>query len=320
MAQDVHCIIGASGQLGTEMALSLKSAGERVVLMDIKPPTYSGILDLPFEQVDVCDLQELAARIGETGTTHIHHLAAALSARGEQEPQWAWDLNMQGLLNVLEITAGMEKVAQVFWPSSIAVFGPASGPVAAQDGHRLPATVYGISKNAGEHWCAWYQRNRGVDVRSVRYPGLIGTLAPPGGGTTDYAVEVFDQLDGPEPYSCFLEANERLPMMHMDDAVGAIHQLMSAPRAALRCAEAYNIQALSFSPAELFEAIRERIPDFRYQCVPDFRQGIAAGWPDELDDSMARADWNWQPSVGLDGLVDSLIAARRTTPSSGVTL
>ena len=201
-------------------------------------------------------------------------------------------------------------VGQVFWPSSIAVFGPGSGPVAAQHGHRLPATVYGISKNAGEHWCAWYRKNRGVDVRSVRYPGLIGTLAPPGGGTTDYAVEVFDHLEGAEPYRCFLEAGEVLPMMHMDDAVNAALGIMSSPLTALRCTEAYNIQAMSFSPEELFREIRRHVPDFAYSCIPDFRQEIAAGWPNALEDSMARMDWGWSPKVALPQLVDTMMASR----------
>ncbi len=311
MAQDVHCIIGASGQLGTEMALSLKAAGERVVLMDIKPPTYSGILDLPFERIDVCDAAGLADRIAHHHVNHIHHLAAALSARGEQDPQWAWNLNMKGLLNVLEIAAGALQPMRIFWPSSIAVFGPESGPIAGQEEHRWPATVYGISKNVGEQWCAWYRRNRGVDVRSVRYPGLIGTLAPPGGGTTDYAVEVFDHLDNAEPYSCFLEASERLPMMHMDDAVDAALSIMSAPQEAMRCEEAYNIQAMSFSPEELFVEIRRHVPDFRWTYAPDFRQGIAAGWPDGLDDRMAREDWGWSPTVDLPQLVDTMVRARR---------
>ncbi len=314
MAQDVHCIIGASGQLGTEMALSLKAAGERVVLMDIKSPSHDGILDLPFEQIDVCDLQGLAHRLSKHNVSHVHHFAAALSARGETEPQWAWDLNMRGLLNVLEIAAGVDGLAQVFWPSSIAVFGPGSGAWAAQDGHRLPGTVYGISKNAGEQWCNWYHRHRGVDVRSVRYPGLIGTHAPPGGGTTDYAVEVFDHLNDAEPYTCFLAEDTQLPMMHMDDAVLAITQLMSVPRSALRCTEAYNIQAMSFDPATLFAEIRRHVPNFRYRCAPDFRQDIAAGWPGALEDSMAREDWGWKPTVDLPELVTSMIAARKGQP------
>lgn len=311
MAQDVHCIIGASGQLGTEMAMSLRSSGERVILMDIRPPAFEGIMDLPFAQVDVLDADGLAQQLVGLGVTHVYHLAAALSAKGEMNPQWAWDLNMRGLLNILDIAAADNDVARVFWPSSIAVFGPESGPIAPQDGFRRPTTVYGISKHAGEQWCAWYHRHRGVDVRSVRYPGLIGTLTPPGGGTTDYAVEVFDHLDGPDPYPCFLKEDETLPMMHMDDAVGAMMQLMSAPREALGCPDAYNIQAMSFNPGELFAEIRRHVPGFEYRIAPDFRQDIAAGWPDGLEDTPARDDWGWAPKVGLQDLVSTMIAARR---------
>ncbi len=317
MPQDMHCIIGAAGQLGTELAVALHHAGERVLLLDIQAPTYPALLELPFETVDVRDQAALSAVFGAYNVTHVYHLAAALSARGEQDPQWAWDLNMKGLLHVLDLAAGMDGIAQVFWPSSIAVFGPGSGVVAAQSAYRLPSTVYGISKNVGEQWCSWYHQHRGVDVRSVRYPGLIGTLAPPGGGTTDYAVEVFDHLHGPDPYTCFLKAEERLPMMHMDDAVGAALQILSAPRASLRCTEAYNINAMSFNPQELFAEIRRHVPGFKVEYAPDFRQNIASSWPDALHDDMAREDWGWSPKIGLPALVSSMMEARKVqTPSS----
>ena len=202
----------------------------------------------PFVCLDVRDRDVVAGELKRQGATHVHHLAAALSARGEKEPQWAWDLNMRGLLNVLEVAAEHRDITQVFWPSSIAVFGPDNGPVAEQNGHRLPETVYGISKQAGEQWCAWFRKHHGVDTRSVRYPGLIGELCPPGGGTTDYAVEVFDHLHGAEPYTCFLQEDTVLPMMHMQDTIRAMLQIASVEADRIRNKEAYNIQAMSFDP------------------------------------------------------------------------
>lgn len=310
MPRDVHFIIGASGQLGTEFALALHCSGDQVVLADIQHPTLDALRDLPYVCLDVRDKDVVAAELKRHGATHVHHLAAALSARGEKEPQWAWDLNMRGLLNVLEVAAERKEIAQVFWPSSIAVFGPDNGPVADQNGHRLPETVYGISKQAGEQWCAWFKTHHGVDTRSVRYPGLIGELCPPGGGTTDYAVEVFDHLRGDAPYRCFLRENAVLPMMHMDDAIRAMLQITSVGADRIRNKEAYNIQAMSFDPATLFAEIRQHIPSFRAEFAPDFRQAIADGWPDRLDDTAAREDWGWAPSVHLPELVSRMVAAK----------
>ena len=310
MPRDVHFIIGASGQLGTEFALELHRSGERVVLADIKHPALDALRDLPFVCLDVRDRDVVAAELKRQGATHVHHLAAALSARGEKEPQWAWDLNMRGLLNVLEVAAEHRDIAQVFWPSSIAVFGPENGPIAEQNGHRLPETVYGISKQAGEQWCAWFRKHHGVDTRSVRYPGLIGELCPPGGGTTDYAVEVFDHLHGAEPYACFLREDTVLPMMHMQDAIGAMLQITSVEADRIRNEEAYNIQAMTFDPATLFAEIRRHVPGFRAEFQPDFRQAIADGWPDRLDDTAAREDWGWSPTVALPELVTRMVAAK----------
>ena len=310
MPRDVHFIIGASGQLGTEFALELHRSGERVVLADIKHPALDALRDLPFVCLDVRDRDVVAAELKRQGATHVHHLAAALSARGEQEPQWAWELNMRGLLNILEVAAEHRTIAQVFWPSSIAVFGPDNGPVAEQNGHRLPETVYGISKQAGEQWCAWFRKHHGVDTRSVRYPGLIGELCPPGGGTTDYAVEVFDHLHGTEPYPCFLREDTVLPMMHMQDAIGAMLQITSVEADRIHNEEAYNIQAMSFDPATLFAEIRRHVPGFRAEFQPDFRQAIADGWPDRLDDTAARQDWGWSPTVALPELVARMVSAK----------
>lgn len=308
MPRDVHFIIGASGQLGTEFALTLHHSGEKVVLADIKPPSLDALRELPFVVLDVRDLDTVASELKQHEATHVHHLAAALSARGEKEPQWAWDLNMRGLLNVLEVAAERKKIAQVFWPSSIAVFGPENGPLAEQNGHRLPETVYGISKQAGEQWCAWFRKYRNVDTRSVRYPGLIGELCPPGGGTTDYAVEVFDHLRDKEPYVCFLREDTELPMMHMEDAVEAMMQITSVSSERIRNQESYNIQGVSFDPATLFAEIRRHVPDFKAVCQPDYRQRIADGWPNRLDDTAAREDWGWSPAVQLPALVDRMVA------------
>ena len=217
---------------------------------------------------------------------------------------------MRGLLNILGVAAEHRTIAQVFWPSSIAVFGPDNGPVAEQNGHRLPETVYGISKQAGEQWCAWFRKHHGVDTRSVRYPGLIGELCPPGGGTTDYAVEVFDHLHGTEPYPCFLREDTVLPMMHMQDAIGAMLQITSVEADRIRNEEAYNIQAMSFDPATLFAEIRRHVPGFRAEFQPDFRQAIADGWPDRLDDTAARQDWGWSPTVALPELVARMVSAK----------
>ena len=310
MPRDVHFIIGASGQLGTEFALELHRSGERVVLADIQHPKLDVLRDLPFVCLDVRDRDVVAAELKQQGATHVHHLAAALSARGEKEPQWAWDLNMRGLLNVLEVAAEHRDIAQVFWPSSIAVFGPDNGSVAEQNGHRLPETVYGISKQAGEQWCAWFRKHHGVDTRSVRYPGLIGELCPPGGGTTDYAVEVFDHLHDTEPYACFLREDTVLPMMHMQDAILAMLQITSVEADRIRNEEAYNIQAMSFDPNTLFAEIRRHVPGFRAEFQPDFRQAIADGWPDSLDDSAAREHWGWSPKVALPELVARMVAAK----------
>ena len=280
------------------------------MLADIKHPTLDALRDLPFVCLDVRDRDVVAGELKRQGATHVHHLAAALSARGEKEPQWAWDLNMRGLLNVLEVAAEHRDITQVFWPSSIAVFGPDNGPVAEQNGHRLPETVYGISKQAGEQWCAWFRKHHGVDTRSVRYPGLIGELCPPGGGTTDYAVEVFDHLHGAEPYTCFLQEDTVLPMMHMQDAIGAMLQITSVEADRIRNKEAYNIQAMSFDPATLFAEIRRHVPGFQAEFQPDFRQAIADGWPDRLDDTAAREDWGWSPTVALPELVARMVAAK----------
>jgi len=315
MATQVHYILGASGQLGTELALSLQDRGMSVVLSDVRRPEHPGLQSLPYVSLDVRDRAAVDAALENSGATQVYLLAAALSARGEGEPEWAWDLNMRGLLNVLEHAAVSKVVEQIFWPSSIAVFGPETPAVAPQKGERKPTTVYGISKNAGEQWCAWYRAHRGVDVRSVRFPGLIGHRSIPGGGTTDYAVDIFIEANASGAYTCFLSENQRLPMMYMDDAVDSIHDLMAAPAADLTVQTSYNIHGMDFTPGELAAAIAEQVEGFCVEYKPDFREAIAASWPDALEDSDARNDWGWAPKISMQELVSIMLEAKKVSLS-----
>ena len=228
-----------------------------------------------------------------------------MSAKAEQNPQWAWELNLKSLLNVLEIAK--DKGIKVFWPSSMAAFGPSAPQPAPQQCMMDPTSVYGISKVAGEAWCAWYHRHHGVDVRSLRFPGLISWKTSPGGGTTDYAVDIFHSAVAARPYTCFLSEDTRLPMMYMPDAIRAIMELMDAPASCLTVRHAYNLTAMSFTPKELTEAIREKIPTFEIRYEPDFRQAIADSWPEEIDDQVARRDWGWKPTFTVSGLVTEMI-------------
>lgn len=306
-------IIGANGQLGSELALALaeRHGREHVVTSDVVPTGRH--MHIAHEMLNVTDRGELATVVERHGITQIYLLAAALSATGEKAPQWAWNLNMTGLLNVLEL-ARQQGIERVFWPSSIATFGPTTPAVnTPQKTIMEPTTVYGISKQAGEGWCRWYFENHGVDVRSVRYPGLISHKTPPGGGTTDYAVDIFHHAVRGEPYDCFLESDERLPMMYMPDAIRATLELMEAPRESIRERGSYNLAGMSFTPAEIAEAIRRRVPDFVMRYAPDYRQAIARGWPDSIDDSAARTDWGWQPKFGLAEMVDDMLENLKAT-------
>jgi nucleoside-diphosphate-sugar epimerase len=243
--------------------------------------------------------------------TQVYHLAAALSARGEQHPMWAWDLNMKGLLNVLEI-ARTHKLQRVFWPSSIAAFGPSTPrDHTPQKTVMDPSTVYGISKLAGEGWCNWYHRNHGVDVRSLRYPGLISWKTPPGGGTTDYAVEIFHAALKQGRYKSFLRSDTALPMMYMPDAIRATIELMDAPAAAVQERQSYNLGGTSFTPVQIAAAITRRVPGFSIECEPDFRQAIADSWPRSIDDSAAQRDWGWRARYDLQSMVDDMLAHLR---------
>ena len=255
---------------------------------------------LAHEALDVTDAAALATVVARHRIERIVLLAAALSANGEKHPQWAWNLNMGGLLNVLEL-ARTVKLKQVFWPSSIAAFGPTTPATAAQHTVMDPTTVYGISKLAGERWCAWYHANHGVDVRSLRYPGLISWKTPPGGGTTDYAVEIFHAALKDRRYTCFLREDTRLPMMHMPDAIRATVELMEAPASSVRERGSYNLAGVSFTPREIADEIAKHVKGFALTCRPDFRQAIADSWPQVIDDAQARADWGWAAALRLAG-------------------
>lgn len=300
-------IIGANGQIGTELAAALaeRHGNAAVVTSDIAPK--GRVPGLAHEKLDVTDAAALADVVSRHGITQIYQLAAALSATGETKPMWAWDLNMKGLLNVLEL-ARERKLDRVFWPSSIAAFGPSTPQdQTPQQTIMEPTTVYGVSKLAGEGWCRWYHANHGVDVRSLRYPGLISWKTPPGGGTTDYAVDIFHSALREGRYTCFLEADQALPMMYMDDALRATLELMEAPAESIGERGSYNLAGISFTPAQIAERIRQRVPGFRIEYAPDFRQQIAASWPRSIDDSVAQRDWGWAPRHDLDSLVDTML-------------
>jgi nucleoside-diphosphate-sugar epimerase len=300
-------IIGANGQIGTELAAALaaRHGNGAVVTSDLAP--QGKLPELAHEALDCTDIGALTDIVQRHAITQVYHLAAALSARGEKHPMWAWDLNMKGLLNVLEV-ARSHKLQRIFWPSSIAAFGPGTPRDATPQKTVMdPSTVYGISKLAGEGWCAWYFEHHGVDVRSLRYPGLISWKTLPGGGTTDYAVEIFHAALKEGRYTCFLEEHQALPMMTMDDAIRATLELMDAPAERVRDRHAYNLAGISFTPRQLADAIRQRIPGFTMDCVPDFRQAIAATWPRSIDDRQAREDWGWRPRHDLSAMVDSML-------------
>ncbi|MBL4677008.1 MAG: NAD-dependent epimerase/dehydratase family protein [Mucilaginibacter sp.] len=299
-------VIGALGQIGTELtaALRLKYSFEQVIAADLPFPSNG---ETGYIQLNVLDKPELHALVIREKITQIYHLAAMLSARAEAHPQKAWELNMQGLLNVLDIAKADRLL--VFWPSSIAVFGK-NGPLINCPQHTVtqPSTLYGISKAAGENLCQYYWEQYGVDVRSLRYPGLISYSSPAGGGTTDYAVDVFHHAARNGRYTCFLKASTRLPMMYMEDAVRATLELMAAPADELTVRTAYNIAAMSFTPIELAHAIAAKLPGFRMSYEPDNRQQIANGWPQSIDDKFARRDWGWRHRYEMPEMVSSMLA------------
>lgn len=300
-------IIGSSGQIGTELVLRLREikGSENVIASDIRKGSYEVMESGPFEFLDVTHKNDILEIVKKHDVKEVYLMVAILSVIAEQNPMKAWELNMNGLFNVLEL-AREGHFERLFWPSSIAVFGPETPrDLTPQDTIIKPTTVYGISKLSGENWCSYYHRKYGIDVRSLRYPGLISFKATPGGGTTDYAVEIFHEAVKKRSYVSFLKSDTRLPMMYMDDAINATVELMRAePTAEFN---SYNIGALSFSPADLALAIQKYIPDFKISYRPDSRQDIADTWPQSVDDSKARKDWGWKPTIDLDSMVRSML-------------
>ncbi len=308
MKNDKILVIGAGGQLGSELTQALwdRYGRESVIATDIKDP--GGILSQGnFDILDVLRPKQLFDFIGKNRITQIYHLAAVLSALGEKNPKFAWQLNMDGLIHVLDAAVEF-KIQKLYWPSSIAVFGPGTPKDNTPQNTTMdPTTIYGISKLAGERWCDWYFRNRGVDVRSLRYPGLIGYKSRPGGGTTDYAVDIFFKAVEGKNYVCFLKPDTYLPMMYMEDAIRATIDLMEAPGEKVKTRSSYNISAMSFCPSEISEEIKKQIPGFSVSYQPDFRQAIADSWPRSIDDSAARKDWGWQHRFGLEKMTGEIL-------------
>jgi nucleoside-diphosphate-sugar epimerase len=308
MVKEKVLVIGASGQIGVELTLALRRiyGNANVVASDLREENELLKGTGPYVSLDVMNKEMLHVQVIRQNITQIYLLAAILSATGEKNPNLAWHLNMQGLLNVLDI-AREEKLHKVYWPSSIAVFGPTSPRENCPQRTIIePITVYGISKYAGEFWCNYFHQRYGVDVRSLRYPGLISYKSAPGGGTTDYAVEIFHEALEERSYNCFLREDTYLPMMYMPDAIRATIQLMEAPADKLSVRTAYNVSALSFSPREIAAEIKKHIPDFAIQYAPDYRQKIADSWPKSIDDSVAREDWNWKPEYDLSRMTSDM--------------
>ena len=303
-------VIGANGQIGTELVNALRNVygAEQVIASDINDPAYAIRNTGPFEFVNVLDKDNLHHIFQKHQPTQVYLLAAILSAVGEQRPKMAWDLNMTGLIHVLDFAVEF-KVSKVFWPSSIAVFGPHSPQFDTPQYCVMdPNTVYGFSKLAGERWCEYYFTKHGLDVRSIRYPGLIGWRANPGGGTTDYAVHIFHEALKTGKYESFLSAETALPMMYMDDAIRATLDLMNAPAESLTIRSAYNLAGISFTPAQLAEDIKKIMPGFGISYAEsDPRQAIADSWPKSIDDSYAQKDWGWKLEYDLPAITADML-------------
>ncbi|WP_299047065.1 NAD-dependent epimerase/dehydratase family protein [uncultured Polaribacter sp.] len=307
--KDVLLILGASGQIGNELTQSLRKiyGNESVIASDIREGNEDMMNSGPFELINATDKNQILQIVQKYKVTQVYLLAAMLSATAEQHPQKAWNLNINSLLAVLDL-AKEKHIKQIYWPSSIAVFGPTTPKQnTPQKSVMEPSTVYGISKLAGEFWCNYYHDKYGVDVRSLRYPGIISWKSKPGGGTTDYAVDIYFSALEEGKYTCFLSENTRLPMMYMDDAVNATIQLMQTASHKIKERTAYNLSAISFTPREIALEIKKHIPEFEILYKPDFRQKIADSWPQSISDSKAREDWNWQHQFDLSSMTKDIL-------------
>ena len=307
-------ILGACGQIGTELTLALreKYGNDAVIATDIKEPALAELNNGPFEILDASDADRMRSICEKYNVGTVYHLVAMLSATGEKFPMKAWDLNMQSLLHALEL-AKEKVIDKIFWPSSIAVFGPTTPKSnTPQQTVMEPSTVYGISKLAGERWCEYYHNKYGVDVRSIRYPGLISWKSQPGGGTTDYAVEIYYKALEEGKYTSFLSEHRALPMMYMEDAIRATIELTEAAADQVKVRSSYNLAGISFDPATIGASIKKVMPEFELDFAPDFREEIAASWPESIDDSAAQADWNWTPKYDLDTMTEAMLSNLKT--------
>ena len=302
-------VIGAGGQIGTELVLELRKRHgvNQVIAADVKEECTDALKEGPYVKMDVLDKAMVENYIQTEKPDDVYLLAALLSATAEKHPEFAWKLNMEGLFTILDL-AKEGYIKKIFWPSSIAVFGPTTPRVQTPQYTIMePTTVYGISKLAGERWCEYYYNKFGVDVRSIRYPGLISYTSLPGGGTTDYAVDIFYHAKKSGNYTSFLTKDSALPMMYMEDAIRATIELMDAPKEQVKIRSSYNLAGISFTPEQLALAIQENIATFKIEYQPDFRQDIANSWPDSIDDTAAKQDWGWKEKYDLKAMVETML-------------
>jgi nucleoside-diphosphate-sugar epimerase len=302
-------IIGACGQIGTELTQKLRSiyGTENVIASDIRKLNVDVVNSGPFEVINALDFNQIEHLVEVHHITDVYLMAALLSATAEKNPAFAWDLNMNSLFHVLNL-AKAKKIKKIFWPSSIAVFGPTT-PKENTPQYTImePSTVYGISKQSGERWCEYYNHIFGVDVRSIRYPGLISWSSPPGGGTTDYAVDIFHKALSDKKYECFLSSDTKMPMMYMEDAINATVKIMQADAENIKIRSSYNLAAMSFTPTDIANEIKKHLPDFEITYQPDFRQKIADSWPASIDDEFARKDWGWKHEFDIAEMTKDML-------------